>query len=156
SFDVTSAGDYTIHTLVAELSDSTDPNYLDLSVVVPGTTTGGDVLGIVTSNGLCASLDVTGAPIVVEPTLSLNDTDIINSFMVYPNPVVDLISISNAKNLNINSVKFSDVSGRIVKELNFDSRMSNMTFDISEFTSGLYMIQVNSDKGQFIKRIIKK
>ncbi|MEL6649997.1 MAG: T9SS type A sorting domain-containing protein [Bacteroidota bacterium] len=30
-----------------------------------GTTTGGDVLNIVTSNGLCASLDVAGAPVQV-------------------------------------------------------------------------------------------
>ncbi|MCX7549227.1 hypothetical protein, partial [Xanthomarina sp. F2636L] len=43
-----------------------DPNYLDLSVIVPGTTTGGDVLNIVTSNGLCAALDVAGAPVTVE------------------------------------------------------------------------------------------
>ncbi|WP_354680814.1 hypothetical protein, partial [Mariniflexile fucanivorans] len=65
-FNVTAAGNYTIHTLVAELSDSHDPNFLDANMVVPGTTTGGDVLGFVTSNGLCASLDVTGAPITVE------------------------------------------------------------------------------------------
>jgi hypothetical protein len=65
SFDVTAAGDYTIHTLVAETSDSNDPNFLDLSVVQIGTTTGGDVLDIVTANDLCASLDVAGAPIAV-------------------------------------------------------------------------------------------
>ncbi|MFD2552258.1 hypothetical protein ACFSQP_10560, partial [Bizionia sediminis] len=65
-FTVTSAGNYTIHTLVAELSDSNDPNYLDTSVINFGVTTGGDVLNLVTSNGLCAALDVTGAAVVVE------------------------------------------------------------------------------------------
>ncbi|MDB9961486.1 hypothetical protein OAD62_05250, partial [Oceanihabitans sp.] len=65
-FTVTTAGDYTIHTLVAELDDPTDPNFLDVSIVVPGTTTGGDVLGLVTAGGLCAALDVAGAPVVVE------------------------------------------------------------------------------------------
>jgi hypothetical protein len=65
TFDVTAAGDYTIHTLVFD-GDSTSPNFLDLSVVQFGVTTGVDVLNLVTSNGLCASLDVAGAPVTVE------------------------------------------------------------------------------------------
>ncbi|WP_282043142.1 fasciclin domain-containing protein [Winogradskyella flava] len=69
SFTVDEAGLYTIHTLVAETSDNTDANFLDLSVINFGTTTGGDVLGLVTSNNLCASLDVTGAPVQVTFTV---------------------------------------------------------------------------------------
>ena len=59
-FTVTEAGDYTIHTLVY-------PTGLDLSVVVPGVTTGFDVNGLLVQGGgdLCASLDVAGAPIHV-------------------------------------------------------------------------------------------
>lgn len=65
SFTVSESGQYTIHTLVAETSDTSDPNFLDLSVINFGTTTGADVLGIVSSNNLCASLDVAGAPVNV-------------------------------------------------------------------------------------------
>ncbi|AUP80440.1 T9SS type A sorting domain-containing protein [Flavivirga eckloniae] len=72
-FTVDAAGLYTIHTLVYDGNEGS-PNFLDLSVVVPGTTTGVDVLNIVTSNGLCASLDVAGAPITVE------EVDICNAF----------------------------------------------------------------------------
>ncbi len=66
-FTVTESGDYTIHTLVY-------PTGLDLSVVVPGVTTGFDVNGLLVQGGgeLCASLDVAGAPIHVgeEPCLA--------------------------------------------------------------------------------------
>lgn len=65
SFTVTETGVYTIHTLVAETSDSNDPNFLDLSIVVPGTTTGGDVAGLIADADICADLDVTGASIEV-------------------------------------------------------------------------------------------
>ena len=65
SFTVSESGLYTIHTLVAETSDNTDSNFLDLGVINFGTTTGGDVLGLVTANELCASLDVAGAPVNV-------------------------------------------------------------------------------------------
>ena len=59
-FDVMMAGMYTIHTFVF-------PSDLDLSVVVPGTTTGGDVLGLLAANNICASLDVAGAAFNVTP-----------------------------------------------------------------------------------------
>ena len=58
---VTVAGDYRLHTLVAELSDPDDPNYLDASIVEFGTTTAADVLGVVADAGICASLEVPGA-----------------------------------------------------------------------------------------------
>ncbi len=71
-FTVNEIGLYTIHTLVY------DPNTLDLSIVTPGVTTGFDVNGLLVQGGgdICASLDVTGAPIVVEdcgPCVNIGD-----------------------------------------------------------------------------------
>ena len=62
SFEVTEPGLYTIHTFV--FPSDFDP----FTVVTPGVTTGVDVLGLITEGGgdLCASLDVPGAPIMVE------------------------------------------------------------------------------------------
>jgi hypothetical protein len=54
-FEVEQAGFYRIHSLVY------NPTTLDLSVVVPGVTTGFDVAGLIADNGICASLDVQGA-----------------------------------------------------------------------------------------------
>ena len=56
-FSVDAEGRYTIHTLVY------DPNTLDLGIVVPGQTTGGDVNGLLVQGGgdICAALDVAGA-----------------------------------------------------------------------------------------------
>jgi hypothetical protein len=61
-FTVTSIGLYTIHSFVF-------PSDLDLSVVVPGTTTGFDVNSLLIQGGgeLCASLDVTGVAIQSYP-----------------------------------------------------------------------------------------
>ena len=55
-FTVTTGGLYTIHSFVF-------PTGLDLSAVVPGTTTGFDVNGLLVQGGgsICASLDVAGA-----------------------------------------------------------------------------------------------
>lgn len=61
-FDITEPGKYTIHTLVF------DANTLDLDIVVPGTTTGFDVNGLLIQGGgdICAALDVPGAEFYVE------------------------------------------------------------------------------------------
>ncbi|WP_298555047.1 T9SS type A sorting domain-containing protein [uncultured Algibacter sp.] len=64
-FTVTSSGLYTIHTLVYDGREDSE-NFLNLGIVEFGTTTGVDVLTVVTSGGLCASLDAAGAPIQVE------------------------------------------------------------------------------------------
>jgi hypothetical protein len=60
-FMVSTVGAYTIHTLVY------DPMTLDLSIVVPGTTTGFMVNAMLLQGGgeICAALDVTGASIMV-------------------------------------------------------------------------------------------
>lgn len=61
SFNVSSTGDYTIHTLVY------DPDVLNLGVVQFGTTTGFDVNGLLYQGGgnICGALDVAGAPVEV-------------------------------------------------------------------------------------------
>jgi hypothetical protein len=55
SFEVKNRGFYRIHSLVY------NPATLDLSIVVPGQTTGFDVVNLINENGICASLDVKGA-----------------------------------------------------------------------------------------------
>ncbi len=64
-FDVMKAGHFRIHTLVYE-ADSSSSDFLDLSVVEPGTTTGFDVLKLIESAGICADLDAEGAKVSVE------------------------------------------------------------------------------------------
>lgn len=66
TFTVTATGEYRIHTLVYD-GNSASSNFLNLSVVVPGTTKASDVLAIVTTNKLCAALDVTGVKFNVNP-----------------------------------------------------------------------------------------
>jgi len=62
NFMVSSAGIYTIHTLIY------DPNTLDLSIVQFGVTTGGDVNALLVQGGgeVCGALDVGGARFLIE------------------------------------------------------------------------------------------
>ena len=59
------AADYTIHTLVYD-ANAGDKNYLDLSVIKPGITTGADVLKLIADTKVCADLDLAGAKVKVK------------------------------------------------------------------------------------------
>ena len=94
-FTVNQLGIYTIHTLVY------DPATLDLSIVVPGQTTGFDVNALLIQGGgsICASLDVQGAPqIVVGPFIC----SIINFFNngIAPENMDDLNAVLASSGMN--------------------------------------------------------
>lgn len=55
SFEINKRGFYRIHSLVY------NPETLDLSIVVPGKTSGFDVANLIADNRICASLDAQGA-----------------------------------------------------------------------------------------------
>ncbi|MEL6851365.1 MAG: hypothetical protein AAFP92_22780, partial [Bacteroidota bacterium] len=99
-FTVNSTGTFTIHTLVYD-GDPNSPNFLDLSVVQFGTTTGGDVLGLVTANGLCASLDVAGAPVHVQSCTADAGTLTIDQDPVFLQNGSAMISATPDGNINV-------------------------------------------------------
>ncbi len=81
-FTVDNPGIYTIHTLLAETSDNTDENYLDLSLIEFEVTTGAEVINLINSAEICADLDATGAPFLVEDCTPSCDLPIIESLVV--------------------------------------------------------------------------
>ena len=71
---------------------------------------------------------------------------------MYPNPCIDIISISNS-DLRINRAKIFDSAGREVLSYSFDA--STNTIDVSELESGIYIVSFQSEdsiwSGKFIK-----
>ncbi len=71
---------------------------------------------------------------------------------IYPNPAGDNISISYKKGNTIDQIKIYDQQGRLI----FDKRDLERTTDISGLAPGMYVMQIQSDKSIFRKKIIKK
>ena len=65
AFTVTEAGNYTIHPLVAEVTDPNSPDYIDLGAVVPGVTSALDLVLEAFDAGKCVDFDFFGAAITV-------------------------------------------------------------------------------------------
>ena len=75
-------------------------------------------------------------------------------FSVSPNPANDFITVSNSENIFVNAISITDLNGRVVKQNSF-SNLSNVQVNISDLSSGVYMINISSDKGSVTKKIIK-
>ena len=66
-FTVLSTGDYTVHVLIAEISNIASPHFLDLTQIQFGTTTASELNGQITGAGICAAIDLDGVTITVMP-----------------------------------------------------------------------------------------
>lgn len=85
-------------------------------------------------------------------TLSTAESSVVkNNIKMYPNPFVDVVNISDVK--NIKSIMILDIAGRVIKTV---EKPSNQ-LQLAELKSGLYMVVLNMNDGskQTIKAIKK-
>ncbi|SEA43139.1 T9SS type A sorting domain-containing protein [Psychroflexus halocasei] len=71
---------------------------------------------------------------------------------LYPNPVKDNFQLEGEHKDEIKSVKILTMGGKEV--LSFQERQS--IYDISQLLSGIYFVRLESDRGELIRKIIKK
>lgn len=73
---------------------------------------------------------------------------------VYPNPSKDVINVNSSINA-FNSISIVDLNGRVVKNVNFDG-VTEAQINISDLASGVYVMNVTSEKETFSKKIVKE
>jgi hypothetical protein len=82
-----------------------------------------------------------------------NDNFITFDFSVYPNPANDVVNISNSTSAIISNVEMTDLNGRVVKNITLNATEGQI--NISDLSTGVYMMNVSSDQGTSTKKIIK-
>jgi len=145
SFTVTAQGDYIIHTLVYDPADQ---------ATLLAATTGFEVNDLLIQGGgaLCGALDVTGAPVVVELPVGINEA-LNNTMTVYPNPsngqfIVALDGVEGKATLNIVDMMGRNVYTQSVT-VNGTIRQS---IDLN-VASGSYLLQVITDNGVATRKV---
>jgi hypothetical protein len=83
------------------------------------------------------------------PILGINDIETF-SFTVYPNPVNDVLYIDST--IEIKAITVYDILGRV---LLFQENNSN-SIDVSSLKSNLLLVEINTDIGTLMKKIIKE
>tara|TARA_R110000787_G_scaffold15134_3_gene46799 strand:- start:1697 stop:3049 length:1353 start_codon:yes stop_codon:yes gene_type:complete len=81
----------------------------------------------------------------IEDNISLKIT-------LYPNPARTILNIENTSNTSIEGIKLLDVLGRLVLQ----ERNPSTQLDISNLPTGLLFVQIETDNGSFVKKVIKE
>ncbi|MFY8034052.1 MAG: T9SS type A sorting domain-containing protein, partial [Flexibacteraceae bacterium] len=72
---------------------------------------------------------------------------------VYPNPTSATLTI-NSKLEMVKSVQIKDVSGKVVYTASPNALQSEL--NVSELTNGFYLVEIATDKGTSVARIVKQ
>jgi Secretion system C-terminal sorting domain len=91
------------------------------------------------------------------PGTSINEVSIVN-LTIFPNPATDgNIEISVSTDTDISYIKMTDLSGKIVycKEYNSPVQKAD-PINISEWATGIYLITLQTNKGEFSRKLIKR
>ncbi|MFT5862934.1 MAG: hypothetical protein ACI828_001587 [Flavobacteriales bacterium] len=90
----------------------------------------------------------------VEDTLSLADEQLSNALAVYPNPVLDMVTVDYSGSDALYSIGIYDVTGKRLAVLNTPEALT--TISMKDYAAGIYFVQLTSDKASTVKRLIKK
>ncbi len=107
------------------------------------------------------NLDVTMGPassMITHPELLSYPTSVAAiptaSFDVFPNPATAIVNIRAAENETIQSIQLTDVTGRALRSVKFENKISNYALDVNHLPAGVYMLQINAAEGVFTKKIL--
>jgi len=75
-----------------------------------------------------------------------------NNLTVYPNPVKDILQISNTS--MITTIEISSILGKQILSKSVDALATKI--DLSEFSNGVYFLKIMSDNGEKIVKILKE
>ncbi len=85
-------------------------------------------------------------------SLGVNDFDY-NKLSAYPNPVRNVLKISNTGNLSNPSFRILNISGQTLQK---SKNLNDEGIDVSGLKTGIYLLSVDSDKGSKQIKFIKK
>ena len=103
------------------------------------------------NNELYCSQKINLSVKINDPSLTVGDYNVISS-LVYPNPVKELLTISNID--TIKSVEIYTILGTRMKSIVCDKK--KVVIDLSEYSTGVYLINIKkSSQNEFI-RILKE
>jgi len=112
------------------------------------------VMGTNNSKILTLTNDVGDQAIYGDSLLSNNDFDSFTEVLVYPNPSFgDLFVKSNAI---MEGIRLFEIGGKVVLNYHGKNFNNSIKLDLSSIESGIYFMEIITEQGRAIRKIIKK
>lgn len=75
-----------------------------------------------------------------------------NDYTIFPNPFKNIVNIGNNNFEDVLQIKLIDFSGNLILDI---KNPSNSKLNLTDFPNGIYMLQIITNKGQIVKRLLK-
>lgn len=86
---------------------------------------------------------------------NIEKIDISDAVTVYPNPADDNVSLNFGKgDFQVVSISLVDIRGAIVMNVNNINNANNLNLDVSGLTEGVYLVNVVTDQGVIVKKLV--
>lgn len=137
--------------IVFDITDNTVEYYVDETLIYSGVPLSNSFDTIACTHDNWGGFAYYDNIIVSGATASAEDF-VTSTFSIYPNPVKDILNISNSIGAEINSLTIVDINGRTVKQINSNISQIN----ISDLNAGVYFVNINSNEGSLTTKIVKQ
>jgi len=94
--------------------------------------------------------------LTVESTFGVNDNQLENGIVLYPNPAKHTVNIMNATSIQLDKAAIYDINGRLIQNIDLSGMTTEQSVDVSNLASGVYMVQIIGGEGQTVKRLVKE
>jgi hypothetical protein len=81
----------------------------------------------------------------------INEKKELQKFSIYPNPMIDFLTVENAGN---STITVSDITGHIIYKR--ERHKENTTLNTSSWKSGIYFVTIQNGNSRTTKKVIKK
>jgi hypothetical protein len=80
-----------------------------------------------------------------------------HEFLVHPNPVAEVLTISKSNPMTIQSIRLMDLNGRITHLLDNYQTLNHqrIKLPVANLGSGIYVLSIETDRGSFVHKIVK-
>ncbi len=82
--------------------------------------------------------------------LGITEQNLAASLQLYPNPIKDVLQVSTQNGVELKQIQVYDVMGKLVLE------SKSASLDFTGLLSGLYFVEVETNQGVLVKRVVRE
>ncbi len=99
-----------------------------------------------------SGFDLDAIGVIHQKAVGINEINSESIFSIYPNPSSDYITIRSTELITYNQLSIFNLVG--IQLMQIDIISNQQIIDVSKLESGIYIVQISSEKGNHTKKII--
>ena len=94
--------------------------------------------------------------LTVESVLGVASNQLNAGVSIYPNPARNVMNIGNSTDIQLERAVIYDLNGRMIQTVDLSDMSVEASVNVAHLASGVYMVQLQAQDGQAIKRLVKE